>query len=96
MTSIMKYSISQPPTRTEGFAIATRGFQQQTYGNYFKFESGDSSESVIDRHSIVLGGDTFNPEDRLGPFLEKDLDFDGIHLHQICAVSPSPSPSGVP
>jgi hypothetical protein len=23
--------------------------------------------------SIVLGGDTFNPEDRLGPLLEKDL-----------------------
>jgi hypothetical protein len=74
MTSIMKYSISRPPTGTDGIAIATRGFFNNRHmANISNWSPEIHPNLLLIGNSIVLGGDTSNPEERLGPLLEKDL-----------------------
>jgi hypothetical protein len=47
--------------------------QQQTYGKYFNWSPEIHPNLLLIGNSIVLGGDTSNPEDWLGPLLEKAL-----------------------
>ena len=48
-------------------------FNNRHMGNISNWSPEIRPNLFLIGNSIVLGGDTFNPEDRLGPFLEKDL-----------------------